>query len=776
MKSIIAASLFAAWAAAQQPHAEGIKVYAESCAACHGVQPTGTDRGPALVNSRALRRRSESQISGIIRKGTPGGMPAFPLPPARMDPLARYIHSLNASAYDANPPGDRAAGERFFFGKGGCSSCHMVRGRGGAKGPDLSETGRQLTVAEIGAMLDDPASQTGVRSTASCPGWAFCPQEPWTLVNVSLAAGGSARGFARAQSRHGVTLQTLDGKLLSLTEAEYTAIAREKGSFMPKLAASPAERRDLIAYLSRLDGVHPGPLADAPAPSPAAIESVLRPAKGEWPGYNGDPAGNRHSLLDGIRASNVGQLQLKWSYSIPYNLLETTPLVAEGAMYVTGPNQVCALDAASGREIWCFQRPRSPADKISGDAARGANRGVALLGDRVFFATDDARLIALNRWTGAPMWEVYVPSGDPGAYGSTAAPLVAGGLVITGVGGGDAPLRGFIAAYDAATGKQAWRFHTVPRPGEPGSETWRGPDLAKWGGGGATWLTGSYDVDTGVVYWPTGNPFPATDGDGRQGDNLYSNSVVALDAKTGKLRWHFQFTPHDLYDWDATEPLVLVDTRFQGRDRKLLLQANRSGFFYVLDRVTGEFLLGEPFVRLATWAKGIGKDGRPILDPEAKPTRAGVRVCPQVRGATNWYSTAFHPGTSLFYLMAVEDCSIYRQSGMGGYLPVRDPAHPPAKFLRALNVETGKVAWEVPQVGPPEANYSGVLSTAGGLVFYGETGGDFAAVDASTGKTLWHFSTGQIWKASPMTYLAGGRQHVAIAAGGNILSFALPAR
>jgi alcohol dehydrogenase (cytochrome c) len=396
-----------------------------------------------------------------------------------------------------------------------------------------------------------------------------------------------------------------------------------------------------------------------------------------------------------------------------------------------------------------------------------------MLGDRIFFATDNSHLICLNRLTGGLMWDVYLPE-TSGPYGSTAAPLVVGDLVITGIAGGDGGIRGFLAAYKASTGELAWRFWTVPKAGEPGSETWKGKAIAV--GGGATWLTGSYDSETGLLFWPTGNPYPDTDGDDRGGTNLYTNCVVALDVKTGKLRWYYQFTPHDLHDWDATEPLVLVNTRFQGRERKLLLQANRNGFYYALDRTNGELLLAKPFVKKLTWASGIGPDGRPQLLEGNQPTRRGTKTCPAVRGATNWYSTAFNPGTRLFYVMAVEDCNIYRQSQNGGYEPYQDPSDPPEKYLRALDMETGKIVWEIPQVGPPEANYSGVLSTAGGLVFYGETGGGFAAVDAKTGRTLWHFETNQPWKASPMTYMMNRRQYVAIASGGNILSFALAER
>jgi alcohol dehydrogenase (cytochrome c) len=321
------------------------------------------------------------------------------------------------------------------------------------------------------------------------------------------------------------------------------------------------------------------------------------------------------------------------------------------------------------------------------------------------------------------------------------------------------------------TGQLAWRFWTVPQRSEKGSETWIGNAIEV--GGGSTWLTGSYDPETKTLFWPTGNPFPDTNGEERKGDNLFTNCVVALDVKTGKLRWYFQFTPHDLHDWDATEPLVLVNAQYSGRERKLLLQANRNGFYYALDRTNGEFLLGKPFVKKLTWASGIGSDGRPRLVEGNKPSRAGTVTCPAVRGATNWYSTAFNPSTKLFYVMAVEDCNLYEQSQLGGFVPYRDPKSPPEKYLRAIELETGKIAWEIPQVGPPESNYSGVLSTAGGLVFYGETGGGFAAVDAKNGTTLWHFETNQEWKASPMTYLVNGRQYVAIASGGNILSFAL---
>jgi alcohol dehydrogenase (cytochrome c) len=397
---------------------------------------------------------------------------------------------------------------------------------------------------------------------------------------------------------------------------------------------------------------------------------------------------------------------------------------------------------------------------------------VGLLGNRIFFATTDAHLICLNRLTGSLMWEVVMPQ-TPGHFSASSAPMVVGDLVIAGVGGGDSPLLGFLAAYKATTGEEVWRFHTVPRPGEPVSETWKGSAIAI--GGGATWLTGSYDAETGTLYWAVGNPFPATDGDERGGSNLYTNCVLALDVKTGKLKWYYQFTPHDLHDWDATEPMVLVDTEYGGRPRKLLLQANRNGFVYVLDRTNGEFLMAKPFVRKMNWASGFGADGKPRLLPGNAVTKAGVKGCPSVRGATNWYATAFNPETKLFYVMAVEDCSIYRQTSVEsqGYEGVRDPNDPGLKYLRAIDIQTGATAWEIPQEGPQEANYSGVLTTAGGLVFYGETGGGFAAVDAKSGKTLWTFHGNQSWRGCAMSFMLNGRQYVSVASGSNILTFAL---
>jgi alcohol dehydrogenase (cytochrome c) len=401
-----------------------------------------------------------------------------------------------------------------------------------------------------------------------------------------------------------------------------------------------------------------------------------------------------------------------------------------------------------------------------------------VLGDRVFLQTDHAHVLALHRLTGQLLWDVEMADYRR-HYGATSAPLVVNNLVVAGVSGGDEGNRGFLDAYDAETGQRKWRFWTVPAPGEPGSETWVGK---AWEHGcAATWFTGTYDPEARMLYWPTGNPCPDYNGDERKGDNLYSNSVLALDPDTGRLKWHFQFTPHDLHDWDATEIPMLVDTTFGGRPQKLLLHADRNGFFYVLNRLTGELLLAEPFVKMLTWASAIGKDGRPRLLPDQEPTIQGTRVCPSVAGATNWPSMSFNPATGLFYLMAQESCSIFTKNSQwweqgksfyGGDTR-RSPGDVSMKYVRAIDVRTGTIVWEIPGVGGGILA-SGLMSTAGGLVFYGDSsGGAFVAADAKTGTPLWHFTSGQSWKAGPMTYAIDGRQYVAVAAGPTIISFVL---
>ncbi|MGA8093457.1 MAG: PQQ-binding-like beta-propeller repeat protein [Steroidobacteraceae bacterium] len=732
--------------------------FGETCALCHGGDAEGTDRAPSLVGNRELRGLNVDDIAAIIEHGR-GDMPAFAaLPQAEIRRLATYVRSLNADAFDMQPAGDVANGSRVFFGRGHCADCHSVEGRGGTNGPDLSGIAGVMTLAQLGDAIHHPHFWTA-------PGWR--------VVSVVLNDGKSLRGFARNETQHSLDLQTFDGRLLPLSDTQYRHITPDRHSLMPAFQGSAAEFRDLIAFLSRQNGVAVGPNQAAQGGiSPAAAAAVIDPKRGDWPTYSGNVDGNRFSLLTQINVGNVSSLGPAWVHPLPYAPLETTPLVIGGIMYVTGPNQIYALDGRTGSQIWSYSRPRSDATTISGDAAKGAQRGVAVLGDRLFFITDNAHLICLQRVTGALLWDVAMPEpGTRGRYGGTSAPLVAGSLVIAGVSGGDEGIRGFVAAYDPVSGRQVWRFWTVPKPGDPTYDTWHGDPAPQ---GGATWTTGSYDARSGLLYTAVGNPYPDTDGDRRPGDDLYTESDLALDVRTGKLRWYFQFTPHDLHDWDAEQPLALVDARFHGRTRKLLLHANRNGFFYVLDRTNGKLLQATRFVDELTWAKGIAADGRPILLPANETTLGGVKTCPAVRGAANWYSTSYDAATGLYYVMSVEDCSIYRKAQNGGYTWIADPLHPAMKVLRAIRVDGGEIAWKVPLLGVPDLNYSGVLSTAGGVVFFGETSGGIAAVAADDGRYLWHFEANEPIKGSPMTYTIDGRQYVAIAAGPNLLSFTLP--
>ncbi|MGA2982744.1 MAG: PQQ-binding-like beta-propeller repeat protein [Terriglobia bacterium] len=743
--------------------ARGQKIYAENCVGCHGVDFRGTDQGPALKGNPVMRRMSVRRLRGIISNGISGtGMPPFDLPAQDLEALTPFVRSLNSPAAESNVPGNPAAGEQIFFGKGECGSCHMASGRGQPIGPDLSNLGNDKTVDEIRLSLKDPSANI-------TPGYE--------LVTVKLRDRNTLRGFARSRSNFDIRVEDLQGKLHLLQEGQIASIVDETESVMPPVHATPEELQDLLAYLSRLTGVKPGALDTNPPPQGIDIdfERILHPRSGDWLTYNGTLNANRYSDLRQINTANVNKLDLEWIFAVPlwrnllpdnayfnenmkYFGLEVTPLVADGVMYITGPHSVFALDALTGREIWDYSRPRTPG--LVGDASLGTNRGVAILGDKVFMVTDNAHLIALNRISGKLVWEQDMID-EPEHYGSTVAPLVVKDMVVAGVSGADWGMRGFLSAYKADTGERVWRFFTIPAKGEPGIESWQGPEPKL--GGGSTWVTGSYDGETDILYWPTATPYPNTNGRDRPGDNLYTECILALTPETGKLKWHYQFTPHDVHVWDATEPPVLVDTRYRGQDRKLLIMANRNGFFYVLDRTNGQVLLAKPFINRLTWASGIGADGRPQLIPE------GDVSCPET--AANWNATAFSAKTRLFYTVAIEKCVAAAGSGNGKKI-LEEPGK---KYIRALDIETGKVIWERDEIGNAEGKRdAGLLATAGGLIFYGDPGGDFEAMDERNGKTLWHFITSGENKASPMTYTVGSRQFVAVAVGPNILSFALP--
>ena len=510
-----------------------------------------------------------------------------------------------------------------------------------------------------------------------------------------------------------------------------------------------------------------------------------------WLTYSGNYAGHRYSPLRQITPANVGNLETKWIFQNQvFGSWESSPIVLDGVMYLTQrPNDVAAIDARTGRIFWIYKYAGASDYKVCCGAN---NRGLAMLGHTLFMGTLDAHLVAIDARNGRPLWNTTVAEFSHG-YSLSHAPLVVKDKVIVGVGGGEYGIRGFIAAYDAATGKEMWRFHTVPAPGEPASDTWSG-DAWK-NGGGSIWVTGTYDPALNLTYWGTGNPGPDFNPAQRPGDNLYTNSVVALDADTGRLKWHFQFTPGDRYDWDATQVPVLVDAPWRGSPARLLMLANRNGFFYVLDRVTGRFLLGKPFVK-QNWASGLDENGRPIQTPQPP----GATTWPSQQGGTNWYSPSYSPRTGLFYIPAWENFGgVYRSQQsdykpganfMGGTFrgtpPVPDAPVPPNirrgpinnwtdaaahGSVIAIDPATGDRKWTFPMYDLTDA---GILTTASDLLFTGGREGYFQALDARTGRLLWKANLGSTQiQSAPITYQVDGRQFVSVVAGNVMVAFGL---
>jgi alcohol dehydrogenase (cytochrome c) len=557
------------------------------------------------------------------------------------------------------------------------------------------------------------------------------------------------------------------------------------GTSMP---AHPLPWKDLwqlVAFVrSQAPAVEEAPAISFDVNVPATAISQPQEHPQDWLTYSGSYDGRRYSRLTGINAANVAQLQVRWLHPIDteFERVAAVPLVRNGVMYVTAPPaKVFAVDAATGKPFWKFDHP-VPEEALP--CCGKVNRGVALLGDRVFIGTLDAHLIALSATSGKKLWDSVVADYRQ-QYTITAAPLAVNDKVITGISGGDFAIHGFVAAYDAATGAQAWRFNTIPGPGEAGHDTWAG-DSWRYGGG-ATWMTGSFDPHSNTVYWGVGNPGPVFNGGSRKGDNLYSDSVVALDADSGKLRWHFQFTPHDVHDWDSTQVPVLIDDP-EG-STGLLAWANRNAFFYLLNAQSGKFLRGRAFAR-QSWSQGLDGNGRPILVQGQEPSVHGTLVYPSAEGATNFWPAAFSADTGLLYVPVLERPSIYfssdlppppqqqNKSFMGYFLGSGQQGVTGELYytaIRALNARTGELVWErrwPDRVMTPPEN-PGVMTTAGNLVFGADRSLVFA-LNAKTGEVLWSFDTGAAIAMPPMTYAVGGRQYVAVISGRVLLTFGLP--
>jgi alcohol dehydrogenase (cytochrome c) len=519
----------------------------------------------------------------------------------------------------------------------------------------------------------------------------------------------------------------------------------------------------------------------ASASAQTSYEQLLADEKNgdDWLSYSGGYKSERFSPLGQIKPANVSQLKVMWAYQMQAagiagaGLQETTPLVANGIMYLTeAPSSVTALDARTGNLLWHWKPDIS--EEVLNIGFPRINRGVALLDDSVFVATLDARLFALDAISGAVRWEATVADNSVG-FSLTLAPLALDGKIIVGVSGAEAGIRGFIDAYDSNTGERLWRTFTVPEPGEPGSETWQGE--AWQTGGGSTWLTGSFDAELNTLYWTTGNPAPDWNGDLRPGDNLFTCAVLALNPDTGEMLWHFQYTPHDTHDWDANQIPVLIDGEFEGKQRKLLALANRNAFYYLIDRETGEYLLGEEY-SYQTWAEGIDDLGRPIVKLNTEPTREGNLVWPSLQGATNWFSPSYNPNTGQFFVPNRRMGAIYYKADveytpgapfLGGGEQALDGDRASGAIV-ALDAMTGKQEWEFELLTPP---WSGVMATAGGLVFGSSAQGVFFALDAATGNPLWSFNSGAHIRTNPMGFAIDDNQRVAIVGGRTLFVFGL---
>lgn len=554
------------------------------------------------------------------------------------------------------------------------------------------------------------------------------------------------------------------------------------------MGPQPIEDGDIWRVHAYLRGEALAVAAQPAAPTRARVE--VKPERiaeadrtpGDWLTYAGNYLGHRHSLLTQVTKDNVKQLRVAWAAQLRQvdRELQVSPIVAGGTMYVSESREgVVALDAATGDVLWTYRR--AVPDNLSLCCGM-PNRGVAILGSTIYVATIDAHLVALDANTGKQRWIVKVADHRDG-YSMTGAPLALGDRVVVGIAGGEFGIRGFLAAFAAADGKPLWKFHTVPGPGEPGHETWGGDS---WKTGGApTWVTGAYDPERNLIFWGVGNPGPVFQEDARPGDNLYSNCVLALDATTGKLRWYFQFTPGDTHDWDSTQQPILGDIEWQGRQRAVVLWANRNAFFYALDRDTGEFLFARPFVK-QTWNEGFDAKGRPRIAESAKPSTTGSLVWPAIMSATNWWPPSYDRSRQLVFVPSSDAAGMYFRSEEvrfergerfeGSVASTYSPNHPTTAYVKAIDARTGEIRWEHVLETSPENfvwTVGGVLSTRTGVVFAGYRN-LFRAFDADNGHELWRINLGARVRGSPIAYAIDGRQYVAVAAGSTVFAFALP--
>jgi alcohol dehydrogenase (cytochrome c) len=734
---------------AQHPEIRtGQRLFVRKCSACHGDNAKG-GRAVDLTTGQWKHGGSDAELLRNITQGIAGTqMPAIPMPEADARAIIAWLRSIEESTQ--NISGDPARGGELFFGSAECSQCHMFGGRGGRRGPDLSRLAGRRKAADISKALTEPVAEA-----------------------IFTAGGRTIRGSIKNEDTFTIHLMDAGGRLhlLSKLDASITKAS------LPHLPAGITGTDDLAAFLLKTDPWSlPRPAWQPSSDLNVTYERLTKASREphNWLTYWGDYQGTHSSGLAQITPANVSRLTAQWTYQFGGDRNETMPLVVDGLMFVTGPlNNAAALDARTGRPVWKYTR-RLP--EVAAHCTVMTNRGFAILGDRLYMATLDMQLVALDAKTGNVLWESEVDDYRKG-FSITHAPLAIDGKLIVGVTSGECGLTGFVDAFDAATGKKLWRTHTIAQPGDPNRKSWQPEESANYGGS-PTWTTGTYDPETRTIFWPTGNPGPDYDGRVRQGDNLYSCSVLALDAATGRMKWWFQYTPHDVHDWDGNQTPVLIEGVVRGRKRKLLVSAQRNAFYYVLDRETGEFLAGKAFAR-QTWAKGLDDKGRPIVLPDTTPTAEGNYVCPDAAGAANWGAPSYDPATGYLLVSVREACATYYAitkspvpgEGYTGGGQEIDPKVGTPGAIRALDALTGDVKWNYPlHIG---ASSTGVLATAGGVAFASSNDGNLIALDVRTGKYLWRYYTGASIVSSPISYAVDGRQYVAISAQGALFSFAL---
>jgi alcohol dehydrogenase (cytochrome c) len=797
--------VFATWLAAQSDRAEaqtnpfagqsvaiaaGRTLFTAQCQSCHANGGSAS----SFSSGAFTRGSADGEIFLNIRNGirnTP--MTGFTsLSTDQIWQIVSYMRML-ATAPGAAPSatsatGDVANGKTVFEGKGGCPSCHQFNGKGIPVGPDLTFT--TLSADQIAATINNPNATAGGGGGRGRGGRGGGGNVGRATLTATTADGKVYRGTRKSQDTFTIQMVDTTGMYRSFDRAELKDLKIDNTSLMPSDYAArltAKEIGDVAAYLKA--SADPTAQAD-PTHAVVSWNRLLNASKepSNWMTYWGDLAGAHFSSLTEITTANVKNLQAQWMAPIAgEGQIQATPLVVDGVIYTTGPiggatagsTTVLALDAKTGKQIWSYNRPQKVRNQYENNRV---NRGVSILDNRLFVGTLDAALIALDAHTGKQLWEVQLGDTKSG-YELTAPPLVVKDKIVTGISGGEFGIRGFIEAYDPATGKKLWHFNAIPGPGEFGNDTWEGDSWQH--GSGGTWMPGTYDPELNTLYWTVGNPGPNINGDMRKGDDLFTCSVIALDPDTGTRKWHYQFTPNDTHDWDSTEDTILVDRMWHGQQRKLLLHADRNAVFYVLDRVTGKMLSATPYVR-ASWVKDWDANGRPNFADGWRATPEGVSVYPSLGGGTNfqapsyssktgWYYLVYHdsPGSFSSGAQAYEAGRQYQGRGNGGgFGGAPAGAQPNTQGVMAIDPETGKVQWKFELASaalPP-----GLVATAGNVVFTSTSEGYFIALDAVSGKLLWRYYTGGPLASSPISYAVDGRQYVAVSGTGALFSFALP--